>query len=106
MEPRWRIIFTSLDAGLSRVPDRGGLVTSVMKPDLKRQESTYFYPYFLPDGRHFLFGNFSAQKETLGIYLGSLDGGVSQRLLGDDSNVVLHRPVQAGGICSSGVKGN
>jgi eukaryotic-like serine/threonine-protein kinase len=84
------IIFSSLDAGagLSRVAARGGDVTSVMKPDLKRQEPTYFHPYFLPDGHHFLFSNFSGQKETTGIYLGSLDGGVSQRLLGDVSNAV------------------
>jgi Tol biopolymer transport system component len=80
------IIFSSLEAGLSRVSAKGGEVTPVMKPGLKRQESSYGYPYFLPDGHHFLFVTYDGPKETHGIYFGSLDGGISQRLLGDESN--------------------
>jgi hypothetical protein len=37
----------------------------------------------LPDGRHFLYSIRSGQKETRGVYIGSLDGAVKQRLLGD-----------------------
>jgi Tol biopolymer transport system component len=83
------ILFSALGgAGVSRVSATGGEVTSVMRPDLKRQETDYSEPCFLPDGRHFLFSKFSGQKEVRGVYLGSLDGAMNQRLLGDDSNAV------------------
>jgi eukaryotic-like serine/threonine-protein kinase len=81
------ILFSALGgAGLSRVSATGGDVTQVMRPDWRRQETEYASPYFLPDGRHFLYYKLSGQKEARGIYIGSLDGGVNIRLLGDDSN--------------------
>src|SRR5262245_3234530 len=47
------ILFSSLSGiGLLRVPDTGGAVTSVMRPDSKSQETAYTDPWFLPDGRH------------------------------------------------------
>ena len=83
------ILFSALGgAGLSRVSSLGGEVTSVMRTDWARAETNYTNPCFLPDGHHFVFSIFSGQKESRGIYLGSLDGGVKQRLLGDDSNAV------------------
>ncbi|MEK6322704.1 MAG: protein kinase [Acidobacteriota bacterium] len=92
------ILFSALGGGgVSRVSAAGGEVTSVMKPDLERQETEYFHPCFLPDGRHFLYFSLSGQKETRGVYLGSLDGGVNQRLLGDDSNAVYAASDRGGG---------
>jgi Tol biopolymer transport system component len=43
-------------------------------------------PTFLPDGRHFLFTNSSAQAGMTGVYCGSLDGGAPVQLLTDHSN--------------------
>jgi eukaryotic-like serine/threonine-protein kinase len=83
------ILFSALGgSGLSRVSATGGEVASVIRPDWKRQETDFTYPFFLPDGRHFLYSKWSGQKETRGIYLGSLDGELNQRLLPDDSNAV------------------
>src|SRR5262245_61782490 len=83
------ILFSSLGgAGLSSVSASGGVVTSVMKPDWKRQETDFTDPCFLPDGRHFFYNILSGQKEARGIYLASLDGGEKRRLLGGDSNAV------------------
>ena len=83
------ILFSALGGGgVARVSATGGEVTSVIRPDLKRQESDYSEPFFLPDGRHFLFSKFSGQKEVRGVYLGSLDGTMNQRVLGDDSNAM------------------
>jgi len=83
------ILFSTLGgAGVSRVSATGGEVRSVIRPDLKRRETDFFDPWFLPDGRHFLYFSFSGQKEVRGVYLASLDGGTNQRLLGDDSSAV------------------
>jgi Tol biopolymer transport system component len=83
------ILFSSLGGvGLSRVSASGGEVTSVLRPDPRRQESDFTDPSFLPDGSHFLYSKTSTQKEIAGIYLASLDGTVNERVLPDHSNAV------------------
>jgi Tol biopolymer transport system component len=71
--------------GLLSVSATGGEVTQVTVPDRSRQELFLSYPTFLPDGRHFLYIITSGQKETRGVYLGSLDGTVKRRLLDHDT---------------------
>ena len=81
------ILFSSLGGiGLTRVPASGGPVTVVIKPEVSKGETDFTDPLFLPDGEHFLYSKFAAQKDTRGIYLASLDGKVTGRLLPDDSN--------------------
>src|SRR5262249_12837896 len=83
------IVFSSLGGvGVSRVSAAGGEVTSVVKPDPKRQESDFTDPSFLPDGQHFLYASSSPLKDVTGIYVGSLDNKVNKRLLPDYSNAV------------------
>ena len=67
---------------------RGGSPTPVLRKDVKRQELSLRFPSFLPDGQHYLYTVGSDDKEVRGIYLGSLDGSLRQRLLGDYSNVI------------------
>src|SRR5262249_32583569 len=73
--------------GLVRISATGGEVTQVTKLDASRQEITHGFPTFLPDGRHFLYSIQSGRKETRGVYLGSLDGTLKQRLLEDATPV-------------------
>ncbi len=47
------------------------------------------FPFFLPDGRHFLYADAAAGGERNGIYVGSIDGQPARRLLPDDSNAVF-----------------
>src|SRR5262249_31457992 len=68
------ILFGGEPGGLSRISATGGEVTQVTTRDRSRQEITHRTPTFLPDDRHFLYGIVSGQKETRGVYLGSLDG--------------------------------
>ena len=83
------ILFSSLaGVGISQISATGGEVTSVIRADVKRGETDYKDPSFLPDGRHFLYFSSSGQKEIRGVYVASLDGRVNQRLLSDDSNAV------------------
>src|SRR5262249_15527001 len=78
------ILFARRGPGrILRVSATGGEITSVAGRDPARLETNLLYPVFLPDGHHFLYTVGSGQKEIRGVYLGSLDGTVKQRLLGD-----------------------
>ena len=51
------------------------------------------WPWFLPDGRHFVFLVKSGRAEYGGIYLGSLDSGERVRLIDDCcANVQYAKP--------------
>ena len=86
------VIIFSRQSGLSRVAATGGEVTVLTTPDRAREEIAHYNPSFLPDGQHFLYSIQSGQKETRGIYLGSLDGKVKQWLLGEYSSAVYAPP--------------
>src|SRR5262245_50977927 len=92
------ILFSALGGrGISRVAATGGAPTTVLRLNFKRQETDAHAPYFLPDGRHFLYVVISGEREVRGIYLGSLDGDAQQRLLGDPSNAVYATSSSGGG---------
>jgi len=75
--------------GLQRVSDAGGKPVVVMPPAKDRQETTLRAPYFLPDGRHFLY---LAQLPNT-IYVGSLDSTEPpKRLLAADSRAAYAPP--------------
>jgi serine/threonine protein kinase/Tol biopolymer transport system component len=59
--------------------------------DVSRQESTHRWPYFLPDGRHFLYFARAADPRHVGVYIGSLDGTVS-RYLGASATDAVYAP--------------
>jgi eukaryotic-like serine/threonine-protein kinase len=86
------IVFGTLGFGLYRVSAMGGSATLMTPLDRTRPEWIIHSPSFLPDGRHFLY----YILETHGVYLGSLDGAVKQRLLGADSNAVYAPSLSAG----------
>ncbi len=77
------IVFApSLLTPLMRVPAAGGAVKAVTT--LGPQQRSHLQPWFLPDGRRFLFRSGGAPDER-GIYLGSLDGTAPARLTNGDS---------------------
>jgi eukaryotic-like serine/threonine-protein kinase len=86
-------IFHVDKAGVFRVSARGGEPVALTKVNPSRQETAHVWPYFLPDGRHFLYvaGMTSGHQESRSIYLGSLDGSPSVRLLQSDSNAIYVR---------------
>ena len=55
---------------LYRIADTGGPVVRVTSLDVARQGETHRWPFFLPDGRHFLC---LVVGQATGIYMGSLD---------------------------------
>jgi dipeptidyl aminopeptidase/acylaminoacyl peptidase len=67
------IVFGSANQGLRRVSASGGESAPLTALNASRQETGHLQPFFLPDGRHFLYLRASSQQENSGIYVGSLD---------------------------------
>lgn len=72
--------------GLSRVSETGGAPALVTRLEL----GTHRWPWFLPDGRHFLY--LAARGSSNGIHLASLDSQLDKRLVTDESNPAYLAP--------------
>ena len=94
---RHGVILFSPFHGLYRVSQDGGVPTPVATTiegtsHESPLENERWSPYFLPDGRHFLFTVGSHRPEIRGIYVGSLDSGETRRILSDESHVAYAEP--------------
>src|SRR5262249_14630830 len=69
--------------GLYRVSSAGGTVSRVTTLDPANQESTHRFPYFLPDGHHFIYMTFGGKLNS--IIAGSIDSKETKQLLSLDS---------------------
>jgi Tol biopolymer transport system component len=79
------ILFTSAAYGpISRVAATGGTPTPATTLDTKGGERRHEYPFFLPDGRYFLYA--AAGDPASGVYVGSLDSPDRTRLLDSFAN--------------------
>jgi eukaryotic-like serine/threonine-protein kinase len=83
------ILFTVLGVPqISRVAASGGMPEMVLRAE--PGQTDLHEPFFLPDGRHFLYlALSSAKNDARGIYVGSLDGKFRQRVFEHDSNVAF-----------------
>jgi len=86
------ILFSQQGDGLHRVSATGGAHDSVTTLDEARKETGHLWPYFLPDGRHFVYLARSVQRGNNGIYVASLDSKERKLLLNVDSSVVYAPP--------------
>ncbi len=87
------IVFASATAGgLSRVPASGGVPSPVTELDSARQEISHRWPWFLPDGKHFLFFSRSAVTEQNGILVAALEGGNPKLVVNASSNAAYAPP--------------
>ena len=66
---------------LYRVPDTGGTAEIITSIDKSRKEIQHQLPYFLPDGRQFLFLATSEDTENSMVYAGSLGSEKRQPIL-------------------------
>ena len=85
------ILFTpATQEAIYSVPASGGEPKKVTTVDLKRH-TTHRWPYFLPDGKHFLYLAASHNKphaELDEIYVASLDGKENRKLTVSTSNAI------------------
>ena len=78
---------TTATSPLMRVAAAGGAATPATK--FAPGEDTHRFPWFLPDGRHFLFeAGTSSGREHAAVRIGSLDSLESKVLLDTDSNAI------------------
>jgi serine/threonine protein kinase/dipeptidyl aminopeptidase/acylaminoacyl peptidase len=84
------IVFGVAGRGLMRLSEAGGAASPLTTIDSSRAEMFHANPWFLPDGRHFVYLRLSTAVGKSGIYLGSLDAKPEQqgskRLMATDSN--------------------
>jgi serine/threonine protein kinase len=84
------ILFTPLSTGvIHKVSAAGGTSSALTALDSTYQDYTHRWPYFLPDGEHFLFfarsgGDAGSEKDA--ICLGSLNDKTIKRLIQAKSN--------------------
>jgi serine/threonine protein kinase/Tol biopolymer transport system component len=69
-----------------RVSGMGGNSEVVLTPDLGNGEAEYWWPFFLPDGRHFTYFALGPELEPIGIYVASLASSERKLLVRGGSN--------------------
>jgi Tol biopolymer transport system component len=83
-------------AGLFRVAASGGSATPVTAPDPALGEIRHRFPWFLPDGHHFLYLGWSLDPEKTAVYVADIDSKsdsqMRRRVLAADSNAVYTPP--------------
>ena len=68
------IIVGAPSSGLFRCSAADGIASELTRIDSDKGETTHLFPWFLPDGRHFLYVRVARNApEGSGVYLGSLD---------------------------------
>ncbi|HEY2018589.1 MAG TPA: protein kinase, partial [Bryobacteraceae bacterium] len=78
--------------GLYRVPSGGGKPEGVTTLDSAAGEVSHRWPWFLPDGRHFLYTGRNAEPAKTAIYVGDLESKQKQRIRNVVSNAVYSPP--------------
>jgi serine/threonine protein kinase/Tol biopolymer transport system component len=78
---------------LSKVSEAGGTPSPLTSLDRSVEEVAHGFPWFLPDGRHFLFTSFRAASTTeLWLCVGSLDSNQTKCLQRTDSPAIYTPP--------------
>ena len=86
------ILFSQPSTAISRISETGGVPTPVTRLDAARHETTHRYPWFLPDGRHFLYmaANLSGAPDDPAnlIRVGTIDSKEDQAVIPAYSNTI------------------
>jgi eukaryotic-like serine/threonine-protein kinase len=87
------IVFNAFNTnGISRVPAAGGSAVPLTTLDQPSGETGHRFPWFLPDGRHFLYSTFHTEREKNAIYIADLDSKSRRLVVTADSNAVYTPP--------------
>jgi Tol biopolymer transport system component len=87
------IVFASnLTVPLYRVAATGGAAAPLTTLDQASGEVSHRFPWFLPDGRHYLFTVRNTNEEKTAIYVGDLESKDRRRLFAAASNAVYCPP--------------
>src|SRR4029453_1031426 len=87
------ILFGPMTGGpLFTISSNGGQPTPVTRIDATRNETIHAWPYFLPDGRHFIYLARSANREKSAIYVAAIDSNETKLLINADSTPAYAPP--------------
>jgi serine/threonine protein kinase len=87
------ILFGPMTGGpLFTISSNGGQPTPVTRIDATRNETIHAWPYFLPDGRHFIYLARSANREKAAIYVAAIDSNETKLLINADSTPAYAPP--------------
>ena len=82
------IVFSGGTGPLFRVNADGGTPTPLTKLDATRHETAHRHPWFLPDGRHFLYAATATSTDTT-VYVGSLDQEMKVPVVQSDTGAIF-----------------
>jgi Tol biopolymer transport system component len=87
------IVFTpAVFDSLYRVSAAGGTPTPLVALDRSLGDDSVRFPWFLPDGHHFLYTVRNSDRDKSAIYVGDLASKEKRRILTADSNAVYAPP--------------
>jgi Tol biopolymer transport system component len=89
------ILFTpNTSTGLFHVSPAGGTPVQISTPDRANQQQSHRWPFFLPDGKHFLFiaDSFGTELGKNAIYVGSLDSKETRFVMNSNSGAIYSEP--------------
>ncbi len=75
------ILFAPNAGAVMRVPAAGGTATPATELDASRKEISHRLPWFLPDGRHYLYTGVSSNPEQTAILVGDLESPKEHKLV-------------------------
>jgi eukaryotic-like serine/threonine-protein kinase len=90
--PEGRILFAGGAGPLRSVNADGGTPAPATTIDESQEEGRHQYPYFLPDGRHFLYFIIGRRQDRNGVYVGSLDGRTKKLLVSRSTSAIYAPP--------------
>lgn len=91
------ILFFVGGTTIYRVPATGGKPEPIPGMDQARQDVLLRWPRFLPDGKHFLYLVTTAQQGASEVFVATLDGKESKRLLAAQSSAIYANSPNGGG---------
>jgi serine/threonine protein kinase len=86
------IIYGRFTSNLFRVPASGGTPGPLTQLDKTRGEFAHWAPWFLPDGRHFLYVAMSNDPEKSGVYAGDLASKTRKQVLSFGTTAIYANP--------------
>ena len=90
--PEGTIVFGLFYGPVKKVAGGGGEPKPVLSLDASRRELGQYWPWLLPDGRHFLYYSVSSEPSMSGVRLGALDSADTRSLLGSGSSASFVPP--------------
>src|SRR5262249_6007408 len=80
------------DGALYRIAATGGVAAPLTALDRTHDEVALLYPWFLPDGKHFLFLAKNANPANTALMVGSLDSRDTKKVLATDRKAAFAPP--------------